>query len=212
MIKARGNLYRQDMTPPYNVHLTKTRYTQKELVALVRTLGKRAQARLQTLRTYYTEQGTRYTGRLNPLTEIYKGYDVKTAGLSRKALYQKVKTAVAILNDKRSTHTGYTAMLIKSYEGFKKTHPQAREWTIEQWEKYAKFLGAFEAAHEEQQYDSEAVVSMAAWEDQAGRAMPDPEAIQVEDVTNWFINRVRERKKGEWVTLSENFDFEKGIL
>lgn len=207
-MSIQGKLYEMQHMEPYTIRLLKSRYTHTELIQLVRTLGKRAQSRIKELEKWYNPKSSRYKYRLNPLLEQYRGYNVQTMGLSDRALYKKVKDALAILNDKRSMKYTYEQIFVNSYEKFKSSHPRAKDWTFEQWERIMRFMGAYAKVHESEQYDSEQILGFATW--QAEQSIPlDPEEVTQERVNAWFLDRISESKKGQWVTLKDGFDFDK---
>lgn len=185
--------------------LLKHGYTTEELRLLLRTLGKRAQTRIKTLSRYFDERGRKYTGQINPIFERYRDYDVKYTGLSNQALYQKVKTAIDILNAKQSTYTGYRNLQIKAYNSLKASHPKLKDLTFEEWEVRAKYMGAWQSAHEGQQYDSETLLSNANWAYSQGNGFVIPDVEEV-DLDKWFLDIQREGSSGKWLELKEDFD------
>lgn len=203
-IKARGVLYID--TRDLGVKLLKNRFTRQELIALIRTIGKRAQTRIKELGKWYDEKSPKYMNRLNPLYERYRGYNVQTLGLSNAALYAKVKDAVNILNDRRSMKYTYNALYQKSYETFKRNNPRAREWSFEEWETYMKYFGAWEKAHEDQQYDSDQVLAYIKWASDRSMQLT-PESLDLDEIDKWFLNSL-EREKGTWISLKEDFELE----
>lgn len=202
-IKGEGELY--DVTGNGKYKLTRNRYTEDELKQLLRTLGKRAQTRLKTLSRYFEEGGKKCTGKINPVYERYKGFNVQASGLSYTALYTKVKTAIEILNSKQSTYTGYNQIMNQSYESFKKSHPKLKNMTFDEWERYVKFMGAWESAHKDEQYDSEQLVNYTHWADKTIGVLDDTDIGSV-DLDEWFLDITRESQSGEWLDLKEDFE------
>ena len=200
--KIKGKLYTIDASG--KVVLTRSRYTEGELKSMIRTLGKRAQTRIKTLSRYFDERGRKYTGKINPIYERYLGYDIKTAGLSWTALYTKVKDAVAILNSKQSTYTGYQQSLNKAYESFIAHHPKLKNMSFDEWDRYTKFMGAFQRAHKDEQYDSEQLVSYTNWSDKSLGSLDDTDLGSV-DLDDWFLDINREGSSGQWLDLNEDF-------
>ena len=187
-----------------NIKLVKQHYTKQELLLLLRTLGKRAQTRLKTLSTYFDERGKRYTGKINPVYDRYKGYDIRYQGLSTQALFKKVRTAVDILNAKQSTYTGYTKLQHTAYEKLIENHPKLKNMTFDEWQAMVVYMGAWQSAHEGEQYDSETLLSNANWNLQTGQVMP----VQFEkvDLDAWFLDVQREGSSGKWLKLNQDFE------
>lgn len=201
VIRARGVLY-DDTNGNYK--LLKQHYTKEELLLLLRTLGKRAQARIKTLSTYFNEKGKKYTGEMNPIYERYRNYDIKYQGLAQQALYKKVKDAITILNSAQSTYTGYRKQQSKALETLKKNHPKLKDLTLEEWKSYTTYMGQWQAAHEGEQYDSEQLLSNARWAVNTGFIEPiDYEKV---DLDKWFLDVQREGSSGEWLDLNQDFD------
>lgn len=90
-----------------------------ELKDYIRSAGKRAQARMKTLATAYGEGGTLY-GRRSYVLDKYGDFNVKTKGLSKKALKMKAIKAAEILNAKSSTVAGVKDIDRRRYETFKR--------------------------------------------------------------------------------------------
>ena len=199
--RAKGVLYEVSNG---NIKLLKQHYTKQELLLLLRTLGKRAQTRLKTLSTYFDERGKRYTGKINPVYDRYKGYDIRYQGLSTQALFKKVRTAVDILNAKQSTYTGYTKLQHTAYEKLIENHPKLKNMTFDEWQAMVVYMGAWQSAHEGEQYDSETLLSNANWNLQTGQVMP----VQFEkvDLDAWFLDVQREGSSGQWLKLNQDFD------
>lgn len=199
--RAKGVLYEVSNG---NIKLLKQHYTKQELLLLLRTLGKRAQTRLKTLSTYFDERGKRYTGKINPVYERYKGYDIRYQGLSTQALFKKVRTAVDILNAKQSTYTGYTKLQHTAYEKLIENHPKLKNMTFDEWQAMVVYMGAWQSAHEGEQYDSETLLSNANWNLQTGQVMP----VQFEkvDLDAWFLDVQREGSSGKWLKLNQDFE------
>ena len=130
--RAKGILY--DINNGKYV-LLKTHYTREEALLLLRTLGKRAQTRITTLKGYFSEGGKHYTGEINPVYDRYKGYDIKYQGLSLQAIQKKVATAIEILNAKQSTYTGYKQLQNKAYRKMIENHPKLKNLSFENWKK-----------------------------------------------------------------------------
>ena len=171
---------------------------------LLRTLGKSAQTRLKTLSTYFDERGKKYTGKINPVYDRYKGYDIRYQGLSTQALFKKVRTAVDILNAKQSTYTGYAKLQHTSYEKMIANHPKLKNMTFDEWQAMVVYMGAWQSAHEGEQYDSETLLSNANWNLQTGQVMP----VQFEkvDLDAWFLDVQREGSSGQWLKLDQDFE------
>lgn len=199
--RAKGVLYEVSNG---NIKLLKQHYTKQELLLLLRTLGKRAQTRLKTLSTYFDERGKRYTGKINPVYDRYKGYDIRYQGLSTQALFKKVRTAVDILNAKQSTYTGYAKLQHTAYEKMIANHPKLKNMSFDEWQAMVVYMGAWQSAHEGEQYDSETLLSNANWNLQTGQVMP----VQFEkvDLDKWFLDIQREGSSGEWLKLNQDFD------
>ena len=199
--RAKGVLYEVSNG---NIKLLKQHYTTQELLLLLRTLGKRAQTRLKTLSTYFDERGKRYTGKINPVYDRYKGYDIRYQGLSTQALFKKVRTAVDILNAKQSTYTGYTKLQHTAYEKLIENHPKLKNMTFDEWQAMVVYMGAWQSAHEGEQYDSETLLSNANWNLQTGQVMP----VQFEkvDLDAWFLDVQREGSSGQWLKLNQDFE------
>lgn len=202
-IKGEGKLY--DVTGDGKYKLTRTRYSEEELKQLLRTLGKRAQTRLKTLSRYFEEGGKKYTGNINPVYERYKGFNVQASGLSYTSLYTKVKTAIEILNSKQSTYTGYNQIVNQSYESFKKSHPKLKNMTFDEWDRYVKFMGAYQRAHQDEQFDSEQLVQFTNWADKNIGLLDDTGLGDI-DLDEWFLDIQREGSQGTWLDLDEDFD------
>ena len=199
--RAKGVLYEVSNG---NIKLLKQHYTKQELLLLLRTLGKRAQTRLKTLSTYFDERGKKYTGKINPVYDRYKGYDIRYQGLSTQALFKKVRTAVDILNAKQSTYTGYTKLQHTAYEKLIEKHPKLKNMTFDEWQAMVVYMGAWQSAHEGEQYDSETLLSNANWNLQTGQVMP----VQFEkvDLNAWFLDVQREGSSGKWLKLNQDFE------
>lgn len=199
--RAKGVLYEVSNG---NIKLLKQHYTKQELLLLLRTLGKRAQTRLKTLSTYFDERGRKYTGKINPIYDRYKGYDIKYQGLSAQALHKKVMTAVDILNAKQSTYTGYTKLQHTAYEKMIANHPKLKNMTFDEWQAMVVYMGMWQSAHEGEQYDSETLLSNANWNLQTGQVMP----VQFEkvDLNSWFLDIQREGSSGQWLKLNQDFE------
>ena len=199
--RAKGVLYEVSNG---NIKLLKQHYTKQELLLLLRTLGKRAQTRLKTLSTYFDGRGKRYTGKINPVYDRYKGYDIRYQGLSTQALFKKVRTAVDILNAKQSTYTGYTKLQHTAYEKLIENHPKLKNMTFDEWQSMVVYMGAWQSAHEGEQYDSETLLSNANWNLQTGQVMP----VQFEkvDLDAWFLDVQREGSSGKWLKLNQDFE------
>lgn len=199
--RAKGVLYEVSNG---NIKLLKQHYTKQELLLLLRTLGKRAQTRLKTLSTYFDERGKKYTGKINPVYDRYKGYDIRYQGLSTQALFKKVRTAVDILNAKQSTYTGYAKLQHTAYEKMIANHPKLKNMTFDEWQAMVVYMGAWQSAHEGEQYDSETLLSNANWNLQTGQVMP----VQFEkvDLDAWFLDVQREGSSGQWLKLNQDFD------
>lgn len=199
--RAKGVLYEVSNG---NIKLLKQHYTKQELLLLLRTLGKRAQTRLKTLTTYFDERGKKYTGKINPVYDRYKGYDIRYQGLSTQALFKKVRTAVDILNAKQSTYTGYAKLQHTAYEKMIAKHPKLKNMTFDEWQAMVVYMGAWQSAHEGEQYDSETLLSNANWNLQTGQVMP----VQFEkvDLDKWFLDVQREGSSGQWLKLDQDFE------
>lgn len=199
--RAKGVLYEVSNG---NIKLLKQHYTKQELLLLLRTLGKRAQTRLKTLSTYFDERGKKYTGKINPVYDRYKGYDIRYQGLSTQALFKKVRTAVDILNAKQSTYTGYAKLQHTAYEKMIANHPKLKNMSFDEWQAMVVYMGAWQSAHEGEQYDSETLLSNANWSLQTGQVMP----VQFEkvDLDAWFLDVQREGSSGQWLKLNQDFD------
>lgn len=199
--RAKGVLYEVSNG---NIKLLKQHYTKQELLLLLRTLGKRAQTRLKTLSTYFDERGRKYTGKINPIYDRYKGYDIKYQGLSAQALHKKVMTAVDILNAKQSTYSGYNKLQHTAYEKMIANHPKLKNMTFDEWQAMVVYMGMWQSAHEGEQYDSETLLSNANWNLQTGQVMP----VQFEkvDLDAWFLDVQREGSSGKWLKLNQDFE------
>lgn len=204
--RAKGILY--DINNGKYV-LLKKHYTREEALLLLRTLGKRAQTRITTLKGYFSEGGKHYTGEINPVYDRYKGYDIKYQGLSLQAIQKKVATAIEILNAKQSTYTGYKQLQIKDYRTMIENHPKLKNLSFEDWKKLTTYMGAWQSAHEGEQYDSEQLLAYANWAGNTqsggfdGLAAMNPEDA---DLDAWFLDVTREGSAGEWLTLNQDFD------
>ena len=204
--RAKGILY--DINNGKYV-LLKKHYTKEESLLLLRTLGKRAQTRITTLKGYFSEGGKHYTGEINPVYDRYKGYDIKYKGLSLQAIQKKVATAIEILNAKQSTYTGYKQLQNKAYQKMKENHPKLKNLSFEDWKKLTAYMGAWQSAHEGEQYDSEQLLAYANWVGNTqsggfdGLAEMNPEDA---DLDSWFLDVTREGSTGEWLTLNQDFD------
>lgn len=199
--RARGVLYEVSNG---NIKLLKQHYTKQELLLLLRTLGKRAQTRLKTLSTYFDERGKKYTGKINPVYDRYKGYDIRYQGLSTQALFKKVRTAVDILNAKQSTYTGYAKLQHTSYEKMIANHPKLKNMTFDEWQAMVVYMGAWQSAHEGEQYDSETLLSNANWNLQTGQVMPAQ--FEKVDLDKWFLDVQREGSSGQWLKLDQDVE------
>ena len=204
--RAKGILY--DINDGKYV-LLKTHYTREEALLLLRTLGKRAQTRITTLKGYFSEGGKHYTGEINPVYDRYKGYDIKYQGLSLQAIQKKVATAIEILNAKQSTYTGYKQLQNKAYQKMIENHPKLKNLSFEDWKKLTAYMGAWQSAHEGEQYDSEQLLAYANWVGNTqsggfdGLVAMNPEDA---DLDSWFLDVAREGSTGEWLTLNQDFD------
>ena len=204
--RAKGILY--DINNGKYV-LLKTHYTREEALLLLRTLGKRAQTRITTLKGYFSEGGKHYIGEINPVYDRYKGYDIKYQGLSLQAIEKKVATAIEILNAKQSTYTGYKQLQNKAYRKMVENHPKLKNLSFENWKKLTAYMGAWQSAHEGEQYDSEQLLAYANWAGNTqsggfdGLAAMNPEDA---DLDSWFLDVTREGSTGEWLTLNQDFD------
>lgn len=201
-MEAKGTLYTESGG---KVILLKEKYTHDEKLTLLNLLGKRAQSRIKTLGAYFDEKGKKYTGEMNPVYEKYKGFSISYAGLSEKALMTKIKQAVEILNAKQSTYTGYMNVQYKAFNKLKENHPKLKNMTFEQWKQMAVYMGAWQSAHEGEQYDSETLLSYVNW----GVNTQGPDVLKpVEnvDLSEWFLDTSREEKSGDWLDLKEDFD------
>lgn len=184
--------------------LLKKSYNKEEMLLLLRTLGKRAQTRLKTLSTYFSERGKRYTGEINPIYDRYKGFDIRYQGVSYQGLQSKVYTAIDILNARQSTYTGYRQLQNIAFENLKKNHPKLKDLTFDQWKVMVIYMGAWQSAHEGEQYDSETLLSNSKWAYETGQVGP----FQFEkiDLDKWFLDVQREGTSGQWLELKEDFD------
>ena len=65
-------------------------------------------------------------------------------------------------------------------------------------------MGAWQSAHEGEQYDSETLLSNANWNLQTGQVMP----VQFEkvDLDAWFLDVQREGSSGKWLKLNQDFE------
>ena len=202
-LSARGTLFTEQ---DGKVTLIKDKYTHDELLTLLNLLGKRAQTRLATLGTYFNEKGKKYTGEINPVYEKYKGYNISYAGLTDRSLLSKVKTAVEILNAKQSTYTGYMSLQHKAYESLKKSHPKLKNLTFEQWKQMTVYMGAWQAAHEGEQYDSETLLAYTNWGVNLSQGADMLKPVEEVDLNKWFLDASREEKTGQWIDLKQDFD------
>jgi len=201
VIRARGVLY-DDTNGTYK--LLKQHYTREELLLLLRTLGKRAQTRIKTLSRYFSEGGSKYTGEINPVFDRYRDFDIKYLGVSQQGLYQKVKTAVDILNSKQSTYTEYKKLQNKAFETMKKNHPKLKNMSFDEWRAMTTYMGQWQSAHEGEQYDSEQLLQYTNWASKQGAIFPqNPEDV---DLDKWFLDVQREGSSGEWLELDQDFD------
>lgn len=199
--RAKGVLY-EVSNDKYT--LLKQHYTKQELLLLLRTLGKRAQTRLKTLSTYFSERGKKYTGQINPVFDRYKGFDIRYQGLSTQALYKKVRTAIDILNAKQSTYSGYVKLQHNAFSKLKENHPKLKDLRFDQWQAMVVYMGMWQSAHEGEQYDSETLLSNSNWAYETGQWGPfDFKKI---DLDKWFLDVQREGSSGQWLDLKEDFD------
>lgn len=199
--RAKGVLY-EVSNDKYT--LLKQHYTKQELLLLLRTLGKRAQTRLKTLSTYFSERGKKYTGQINPVYDRYKGFDIKYQGLSTQALYKKVRTAIDILNAEQSTYSGYVKLQHTAFNKLKENHPNLKDLTFDQWQAMVVYMGMWQSAHEGEQYDSETLLSNAKWSYETGQW--GPFEFEKVDLDKWFLDVQREGSSGQWLDLKEDFD------
>lgn len=199
--RAKGVLY-EVSNDKYT--LLKQHYTKQELLLLLRTLGKRAQTRLKTLSTYFSERGKKYTGQINPVYDRYKGFDIKYQGLSTQALYKKVRTAIDILNAKQSTYSGYVKLQHTAFNKLKENYPKLKDLTFDQWQAMVVYMGMWQSAHEGEQYDSETLLSNAKWAYETGQW--GPFEFEKVDLDKWFLDVQREGSSGQWLDLKEDFD------
>lgn len=199
--RAKGVLY-EVSNDKYT--LLKQHYTKQELLLLLRTLGKRAQTRLKTLSTYFSERGKKYTGQINPIYDRYKGFDIKYQGLSTQALYKKVRTAIDILNANQSTYSGYVKLQHTAFNKLKENHPRLNDLTFDQWQAMVVYMGMWQSAHEGEQYDSETLLSNAKWSNETGQW--GPFEFGKIDLDKWFLDVQREGSSGQWLDLKEDFD------
>lgn len=199
--RAKGVLY-EVSNDKYT--LLKQHYTKQELLLLLRTLGKRAQTRLKTLSTYFSERGKKYTGQINPVYDRYKGFDIKYQGLSTQALYKKVRTAIDILNAKQSTYSGYVKLQHIAFNKLKENHPKLKDLTFDRWQAMVAYMGMWQSAHEGEQYDSETLLSNAKWSYETGQC--GPFEFEKVDLDKWFLDVQREGSSGQWLDLKDDFD------
>lgn len=202
-LEAKGTLY-TDVGG--KVTLIKEKYTHDELLTLLNLLGKRAQSRLKTIGEYFDEKGKKYTGEINPIYEKYKGYSASYAGLSDRALLSKVKTAVEILNAKQSTYTGYMRLQYKAFNKLKENHPKLKNLTFEQWKQMTIYMGAWQSAHEGEQYDSETLLAYNNWAHNLAYGPDVVKPAEEIDLNEWFLDISREEKTGQWLDLKQDFD------
>ena len=199
--RAKGVLY-EVSNDKYT--LLKQHYTKQELLLLLRTLGKRAQTRLKTLSTYFSERGKKYTGQINPVYDRYKGFNIRYQGLSTQALYKKVRTAIDILNAKQSTYTGYVKLQHTAFNKLKENRPKLKDLTFDQWQAMVVYMGMWQSAHEGEQYDSETLLSNAKWSYETGQW--GPFEFEKVDLDKWFLDVQREGSSGQWLDLKEDSD------
>lgn len=199
--RAKGVLY-EVSNDKYT--LLKQHYTKQELLLLLRTLGKRAQTRLKTLSTYFSERGKKYTGQINPVYDRYKGFDIRYQGLSTQALYKKVRTAIDILNAKQSTYSGYVKLQHNAFIKLKENYPKLKDLTFDQWQAMVVYMGMWQSAHEGEQYDSETLLSNSKWAYETGQC--GPFEVKKVDLDKWFLDVQREGSSGQWLDLKEDFD------
>lgn len=70
-------------------------------------------------------------------------------------------------------------------------------------------MGAWQSAHEGEQYDSEQLLAYANWAGNTmssgfdGLATMNPEDA---DLDSWFLDVQREGSAGEWLSLDQDFD------
>ena len=197
--RAKGVLY-EVSNDKYT--LLKQHYTKQELLLLLRTLGKRAQTRLKTLSTYFSERGKKYTGQINPVYDRYKGFNIRYQGLSTQALYKKVRTAIDILNAKQSTYTGYVKLQHTAFNKLKENRPKLKDLTFDQWQAMVVYMGMWQSAHEGEQYDSETLLSNAKWSYETGQW--GPFEFEKVDLDKWFLDVQREGSSGQWLDLKED--------
>lgn len=188
------------------VTLMKEKYTHEELLTLLNLLGKRAQSRLKTLGEYFSGKGSKYTGEINPVYEKYKGYNVSYAGLSDRALLSKIKTAIEILNAKQSTYTGYRSLQYKAFNKLKENHPKLKNLTFDQWKQMTIYMGAWQSAHEGEQYDSETLLSYSNWANNLAGETDVLKPVEEVDLSKWFLDASREEKTGQWLDLKQDFE------
>ena len=121
-----------------------------------------------------------------------------------QAIQKKVSTAIEILNAKQSTYTGYRQLQNKAYQKMIENHPKLKNLSFEDWKKLTTYMGAWQSAHEGEQYDSETLLSNSKWAYETGQWGPfDFEKV---DLDKWFLDVQREGSSGQWLDLKEDFD------
>ena len=88
-------------------------------------------------------------------------------------------------------------------------HPKLKNLSFEAWKKLTTYMGAWQSAHEGEQYDSEQLLAYANWAGNTmssgfdGLATMNPEDA---DLDSWFLDVQREGSAGEWLSLDQDFD------
>ena len=117
--------------------------------------------------------------------------------------------SIEILNAKQSTYTGYKQLQNKAYQKMIENHPKLKNLSFEDWKKLTTYMGAWQSAHEGEQYDSEQLLAYANWAGNTmssgfdGLATMNPEDA---DLDSWFLDVQREGSAGEWLSLDQDFD------
>lgn len=176
-----------------NVRLTPT-----EAKSIIRKYGKRAQSRLSTLQKSYS-RGSLKHDQPSDLLVKYKGFNVQVKGLSDKALMQKAKAAIDILNKPSSLVTRITGAKRKAYETFKQNH-NLTNLSYADYKRLMIMTGQFQQLNKDKDYDSNQTVLMINWFDKTG------ESIDISDIAEmnpekWFLDMAREEQTGKWISM-----------
>ena len=145
----------------------------KELKSYIQSAGKTAQSRLKALEKAYSPGGS-LAGRRSFVLDKYGDLNVKTKGLSEKALRLKAEQIREVLGAKSSTVKGVKEIDKQRMNTFKERHPnfkvkyqdkagrnRSREPSRAEWERAMQILGKIQKAEKGGKYDSSEQLFMA---------------------------------------------------